>query len=337
MSKILVTGSAGFIGYHLVKSLIKRNHDVIGIDNLNEYYDKKLKTKRLDNLNLLKEDHSYSGSYDFYQLDLIDKNRLEELFSKNKFEIIINLAAQAGVRYSIDNPYSYMESNLVGFMNILECCRSSEIKHLIFASSSSVYGMNMQQPFSVDHNTNFPISLYASTKKSNEVLAFSYSHLYDIPMTGLRFFTVYGPFGRPDMAYFKFTKAINEGKSIDIYNYGKMKRDFTYIDDVVHGILGAINKIPEEQNNNISSSKARFKIYNLGNNKPITLKEFINCIEEALQKKAILNELPMQLGDVPITYADISDAKKELGFNPKTDIKEGISNFVKWYKDFYLD
>ena len=337
MSKILVTGSAGFIGYHLVKSLIKRNHDVIGIDNLNEYYDKKLKTKRLDNLNLLKEDHSYSGSYDFYQLDLIDKNRLEELFSKNKFEIIINLAAQAGVRYSIDNPYSYMESNLVGFMNILECCRSSEIKHLIFASSSSVYGMNMQQPFSVDHNTNFPISLYASTKKSNEVLAFSYSHLYDIPMTGLRFFTVYGPFGRPDMAYFKFTKAINEGKSIDIYNYGKMKRDFTYIDDIVHGILGAINKIPEEQNNNISSSKARFKIYNLGNNKPITLKEFINCIEEALQKKAILNELPMQLGDVPITYADISDAKKELGFNPKTDIKEGISNFVKWYKDFYLD
>tara|TARA_B100000287_G_scaffold55226_1_gene48474 strand:- start:9548 stop:10561 length:1014 start_codon:yes stop_codon:yes gene_type:complete len=337
MSKILVTGSAGFIGYHLVKSLIKRNHDVIGIDNLNEYYDKKLKTKRLDNLNLLKEDHSYSGSYDFYQLDLIDKNRLEELFSKNKFEIIINLAAQAGVRYSIDNPYSYMESNLVGFMNILECCRSSEIKHLIFASSSSVYGINIQQPFSVDHNTNFPISLYASTKKSNEVLAFSYSHLYDIPMTGLRFFTVYGPFGRPDMAYFKFTKAISEGKSIDIYNYGKMKRDFTYIDDVVHGILGVINKIPEEQNNNISSSKARFKIYNLGNNKPITLKEFINCIEEALQKKAILNELPMQLGDVPTTYADISDAKKELGFNPKTDIKEGISNFVKWYKDFYLD
>jgi len=332
--KILVTGSAGFIGSHIVKALLKDNHYVVGIDNLNDYYDISLKNLRLNRLEDYSVDSGFNNNYFFVKMDLCEKEKINSLFKKNNFDVVINLAAQAGVRYSIDHPDKYISSNLVGFMNILEASRNNKINHLIFASSSSVYGMNIKQPFSTDDNTDFPISLYAATKKSNELLAHSYSHLYGIRTTGVRFFTVYGPYGRPDMAYFKFTEAIDSGKPIDVYNSGKMKRDFTYIDDIVEGLTMMVNKPPTIKEKKISGSDAKFRIFNIGNNKPIELSRFIKAIESSLGKKADINMLPMQPGDVPITFADIDDLEKEYGFLPKTSIEEGIKHFVEWYKNY---
>lgn len=332
--RVLVTGAAGFIGFHLTKALVSSGYDVIGIDNLNDYYDVYLKRKRLDDLETYIKESSPKGSFLFQLHDISCRNSTEEFFKKNNFDCLINLAAQAGVRYSIENPHSYIDSNIVGFTNILEGARNSNLNHVIFASSSSVYGMNTKQPFSTFDNTDYPISLYAASKKSNELLAHSYSHLYKIPITGLRFFTVYGPYGRPDMAYFKFTKAILDGSPIDIYNHGKMKRDFTYIDDIVEGILRLINKIPLPLSDRVTNSQAPFKIYNIGNNNPVTLRRFISAIENACKKKANENLLPMQAGDVPITYADIGDLKNDIDFQPATSIEDGISSFVNWYKSF---
>lgn len=331
MKKVLVTGSAGFIGFHLVKALLKMGFEIIGIDNLNNYYDPKLKFDRLENLNSFILDRQFDNSYQFIKLDILDEFALKKLFEKHDFDIVINLAAQAGVRYSLEKPKVYIESNLVGYANILECCRHFKIEHFIFASSSSVYGMNSKQPFSTSDNTDFPISLYAATKKSNELLAHTYSHLFQIPCTGLRFFTVYGPYGRPDMAYYSFTKAIHEGRPIDIFNNGDMKRDFTYIDDVVDGILKVIQKAPNPINRQSTHANAPFRIFNIGNNKPVHLSRFVSAIETALSMKAIKNLLPIQSGDVPLTYADIDDLVDEYGFQPKTSIEQGISKFVAWY------
>ncbi len=332
MQTILVTGSAGFIGFHLVKDLLAKGYNVIGIDNINDYYDVKLKYKRLENIDSFVVSNNLEEKYKFIKVDISDYDALRYLFSDNDINIVINLAAQAGVRYSLENPNAYVNSNLVGFCNLLECCRNKNIEHLIFASSSSVYGMNCKQPFNVLDNTDYPISLYAATKKSNELLAHSYSHLYDIPCTGLRFFTVYGPFGRPDMAYYKFTDAILKGKTIDVYNNGIMKRDFTYIDDIVKGILSLVKKPPQQQDSKITSSKARFKVYNIGNNNPVTLDRFIRAIENAVGKEAVKNLMPMQAGDVPVTYADIDDLSEDIGFRPSTSIEDGINEFVMWYK-----
>lgn len=332
MGKVLVTGSAGFIGFHLVKALLNAGYEVIGIDNINDYYDRSLKTDRLNNIDAFIKDGGLDKNHMFMKIDIADHDALEDLFRDNSFDIVINLAAQAGVRYSLENPRAYVSSNLVGFTNLLECCRHASIKHLIFASSSSVYGMNAKQPFSVTDITDNPISLYAATKKSNELLAHSYSHLFGLPCSGLRFFTVYGPFGRPDMAYYKFTKAISEGKAIDVYNHGDMKRDFTYVDDVVEGIIRLLGKPPAPQESNVTHAKAPFKVYNIGNNNPVTLRRFIGAIERAVGRKAIENSLPMQAGDVPVTYADIDDLAKATGFQPSTSIEDGIDEFVRWYK-----
>ena len=334
MFKILVTGSIGFIGFHLCKKLLDEGHEVYGIDNINDYYDIDLKLARKKSLANYAAQLDENKKYNFKKIDISKKKDLFALFKKCNFDIVINLAAQAGVRYSIDNPQSYVESNLIGFVNIVECCREFKIKHLVFASSSSVYGMNKDQPFKIQDKTDFPISLYAATKKSNELLAFSYSHLYKIPTTGLRFFTVYGPFGRPDMAYFKFTKSIIEDKPIDVYNNGNMKRDFTYIDDIVDGMLSVLDKPPKSNQFDLTLSDAPFRVLNIGNNKPISLEEFIECIEKALSKTAIKNELPMQPGDVPVTYANIDEINKEFGFNPKTNISDGIQKFVDWYVEY---
>ena len=331
MKKILVTGSAGFIGFHLTKSLLGRGFSVVGIDNLNDYYDPQLKQDRLNSLDEFIHQRDLTGRYEFLKIDISDDKALEKLFKDFDFNIVINLAAQAGVRYSLENPKAYVNSNLVGFSNILECCRNSKIEHLMFASSSSVYGMNIKQPFSVFDNTDFPISLYAATKKSNEVLAHSYSHLFDLPCTGLRFFTVYGPYGRPDMAYYGFTKAINEGIPIDVFNNGEMQRDFTYIDDIVLGIVALMNKPPERTSSETTNAVAPFKVFNIGNNKPVALRRFISAIENSLDKKAIERVLPMQPGDVPITYADIKELVDVSGFSPSTSIEEGIEEFVRWY------
>ena len=320
--KILVTGVAGFIGFHLASRLLKEGNNVVGIDSLNDYYDPKLKKLRLEKL---KEDSSLDN-FVFEKIDIAERETIDNFFKNNKFDAIVHLAAQAGVRYSLENPNAYIDSNIVGFTNILEGCRSTNIGHFIFASSSSVYGMNIKQPFSTDDKTDFPVSLYAATKKSNELIAHTYSHLYNIPTTGLRFFTVYGPYGRPDMAYFKFTKAILEQETIDVYNNGDMKRDFTYIDDIV--------KIPSKQENVLSNSSPKYQIYNLGNNNPVTLKEFIESIEKACEKKALQNLLPIQAGDVPITYADIDKSIQDLEFQPTTNIEEGIKKFVDWYKKY---
>ena len=329
--KFLITGSSGFIGYHLTKALLDEEHEVVGVDNHNDYYDENLKKARYANL----LDHKASANFKFHKNDISKKDFVETLFNANDFDYVINLAAQAGVRYSIDNPYKYLDSNLVGFINILEGCRHSGLKHFIFASSSSVYGMNLKQPFSTDDRTDSPISLYAATKKSNELLAYSYSHLYGIPTTGLRFFTVYGPYGRPDMAYFKFTKSILEGKPIDVYNNGEMKRDFTYIDDIIRGIILSIENPPDHKRDKYSGAKLKYRILNIGNNNPISLDRFISAIEIACNQKATRNLLPMQPGDVPITFADIDDIKKDLGFDPSTKIEDGIINFVNWYKSYY--
>lgn len=331
---ILVTGAAGFIGFHLALALLKKRRVVIGIDNLNPYYDVNLKKARLKKL---MEFHNFS----FFKSDLSDRIEIEKIFENHQLNIVVNLAAQAGVRYSLENPHAYANSNLTGFVNILECCRHTNIKHLVFASSSSVYGANKKMPFSVHHNVDHPVSLYAATKKANELMAHTYSHLFSIPCTGLRFFTVYGPWGRPDMALFLFTKAILTGTPVKIFNHGKMKRDFTYIDDIVEGVLKVMKKPPEPnpkwnaKDPDPGSSYAPYRIYNIGNNTPVNLMEFIQTIEKALGIKAKKEFVDMQPGDVKATYADIEDLAKDVGFTPHTLLETGIEKFVKWYKDYY--
>ena len=333
--KILVTGSAGFIGFFLIKALLKGGNEVIGIDNLNDYYSVQLKKDRLEELERFANSIQSHAHYQFIKLDFADRVAVAQLFEKEQFDKVVHLGAQAGVRYSIDNPYVYADSNLMGFVNILEGCRHSAVEHLVYASSSSVYGMNNKQPFAVSDRVDYPISLYAATKKSNELMAHAYSHLYNVPMTGLRFFTVYGPWGRPDMAYFKFTESILAGKPIDVYNQGKMQRDFTYIDDIVEGVTRVLDNIPSPQHTSDTSAVAPYKVYNIGNNQPVELGDFIQAIEEALGKKAVKNLLPMQPGDVQITYADVDDLIADTGFKPSTDIREGLNKFVSWYISYY--
>jgi UDP-glucuronate 4-epimerase len=325
--KILVTGASGFIGFHLTKRLLNDGYQVYGIDNLNDYYDVDLKRARL--LQLQTHDR-----FEFQQMDLSDRAAILTLFETQQFDAVVNLAAQAGVRYSLENPWAYIDSNVTGFVNILEGCRKQPIKHLVFASSSSVYGANTKVPFATSDNVDYPVSLYAATKKSNELMAHTYSHLYGIPTTGLRFFTVYGEWGRPDMAYFKFVKAITEGKTIDVYNFGEMSRDFTYIDDIVEGVVRVIHQPPSQLANELNS-KASYKIYNIGNNNPVKLADFIKAIETALGRTAKKHFLPMQPGDVPSTYADVDDLTQDVGFKPTTDIQTGIQKFVDWYLNYY--
>lgn len=331
---VLVTGAAGFIGYHLVTQLCKRGDHVIGIDNLNEYYDVNLKKARLNQLKSL-------NTFEFLKLDIANQKAIIDLFKNYHFDVVVHLAAQAGVRYSLENPSSYINSNLVGFGNILEGCRSEKIKHLVFASSSSVYGANTSLPFSENDHVDHPISLYAATKKANELMAHAYAHLYKIPCTGLRFFTVYGPWGRPDMALFKFTKNILEGKPIEVYNNGNMLRDFTYIDDIIDGLIRSIdnpakpNLAWSPENPTSATSLAPYRLYNLGNGNPKELIVFIKSIEEQLGKKAIKKLLPIQAGDVSATHANIELANKELGYKPKVSLENGIKAFVSWYVEFY--
>ncbi len=349
--KILITGTAGFIGYHLVSKLIKTNNEIIGLDIINDYYDLRVKYGRLENCgihlqnikhNVLVPSTRYSN-YKFIKLDLSDQKHIYNLFESENFDVIVNLAAQAGVRYSITNPDAYLQSNIIGFYNILEACRQNKIKHLVYASSSSVYGWNEKLPFSTSDNVAHPISLYAASKKSNELLAHSYSALYNVPTTGLRFFTVYGPWGRPDMALFLFAKNIINGEPIDVYNHGNMMRDFTYIDDIIEGVSRVINK-PAKSNPNWSgetldpgSSRAPYKIYNIGNDDPVKLLDFIEAIEKKLGKKAIKNLMPLQPGDVPASHADVTDLIEDLGYKPNTSIQEGINRFIDWYLEFYGD
>lgn len=336
MLKVLVTGSAGFIGFHLVKELLRQDYEVVGIDNLNDYYDQKLKFDRLRNIKDFSGSLGVPERYSFSQLDISDKAGLTALFHEHTFHAVINLAAQAGVRYSLENPESYVNSNLVGFSNILEMCRQNSTGHFIFASSSSVYGLNSKMPFSTQDNTDYPISLYAATKKSNEVMAHSYSHLFDIPSTGLRFFTVYGPYGRPDMAYYKFAKSIDSGETIDLYNGGNMLRDFTFIDDIIDGMMLIVQSPPKAQARLSTDSEAPFRIFNIGNNKPVKLKVLIDAVEKGLGKKAKRNHLGMQPGDVLATYADIDDLVSEFGFSPSTSIEEGMEKFIDWYKSYNI-
>jgi len=347
--KILVTGTAGFIGFHLAKRLLDRGDEVIGLDSINDYYDVRLKYGRLAETGIDKGNISFGKviqstlhpGYKFIQLKLEDRENMFQLFKENRFDSVCNLAAQAGVRYSLTNPHAYIDANIVGFMNILEACRHHGVQHLAYASSSSVYGLNEEMPFSTHHNVDHPVSLYAASKKSNELMAHTYSHLYNIPTTGLRFFTVYGPWGRPDMALFIFTKAIIEGRAIDVFNYGEMKRDFTYIDDIIEGVVRVIDNPPKGNQSwagrqpDPSSSKAPYKIYNIGNNNPVKLMDFIGAIEEALGKKAAKNLLPLQQGDVPATWADVADLIEDMGYKPDTPVKEGIQRFIAWYKKFY--
>ncbi|MDS7876049.1 NAD-dependent epimerase [Klebsiella pasteurii] len=331
--KYLVTGAAGFIGSHVSQRLIKDGHQVTGIDNLNDYYDVNLKQARLDFLQ--------SPLFSFHKIDLADRARMEQLFVSEKFDRVIHLAAQAGVRYSLENPHAYADSNLLGFLNILEGCRHNNVEHLLYASSSSVYGLNRKMPFSTDDSVDHPVSLYAATKKANELMAHTYSHLYGIPTTGLRFFTVYGPWGRPDMALFKFTKAMLEGKSIDVYNHGKMKRDFTYIDDIVEAIIRLQNVLPKEdhqwsvENGSPATSSAPYRVYNIGNSSPVELMDYITALEEALGMEAVKNMMPMQPGDVMETSADTAALYNTIDFKPETSVKKGVENFVDWYKKYY--
>ncbi|MET3698269.1 UDP-glucuronate 4-epimerase [Bacillus oleivorans] len=325
---ILITGSAGFIGYHLAQRLLLEGYIIIGIDDFNNYYDVRLKEARLDRL---KGHHNFS----FERVSIEDRAAISRVFSQHSIDIVVHLAAQAGVRYSLENPHAYIDSNVVGFMNILECCRKQEIEHLLFASSSSVYGANKKTPFSTEDRVDHPVSLYAATKRANELMAHTYSHLYRLPTTGLRFFTVYGPWGRPDMSYFKFTKAIFGEEPIQIFNYGKMKRDFTYIDDIVEGIVRLLYKKPDPIQSSDLLSQAPYKIYNLGNNQPVELLTFISVIEEKIGKKAIKEFLPMQAGDVPVTFADVDDLMIDVGFKPKTSIEKGLGKFIDWYRNFY--
>lgn len=334
MGTFLVTGVAGFIGFHLSKSLLERGEKVIGVDNISDYYDITLKQARLSQL-------YQKDNFHFYKLDLTDKQGIAEVFAEFRPEKVAHLAAQAGVRYSLTNPQVYIDSNVVGFINILEGCRHSNVKHLVFASSSSVYGANKKMPFSVHDNVDHPLSLYAATKKANELMAHTYSHLYRIPITGLRFFTVYGPWGRPDMALFLFTKAILEGKTIDVFNYGKMRRDFTYVDDIVEGVVRVLERIPEPNsewsgyNPDPGTSSAPYKIYNIGNNNPVELGHYIQVLEDCLGRKAQKNLLPLQPGDVPETYADVEDLENAVGFKPSIPIEVGIPRFVEWYRSYY--
>jgi UDP-glucuronate 4-epimerase len=334
MHKILVTGAAGFIGFHLAKRLIGNGEMVTGLDNVNDYYDVNLKLARLSRL-------EGNDNFRFVKGDISDRQLMEKLFAEEKFDCVVNLAAQAGVRYSLKNPYAYIDSNIMGFMNILEGCRHTMVRHLVYASSSSVYGANTLMPFSVHHNVDHPVSLYAATKKANELMAHTYSSLYGLPVTGLRFFTVYGPWGRPDMALFLFTKAILAGESIDVYNYGNMQRDFTYIDDIVEGVVRVITTIPASDSKwsgnapDPGTSYAPYRLYNIGNNNPVGLLSFIETLERCLGKTAKKNLLPIQAGDVPATYADVDDLARDVGFKPATPIEEGISNFVIWYRDYY--
>ena len=327
--KILVTGAAGFIGSHLTKRLCADGHDVIGIDNLNDYYDVSLKEARLSELENLE-------TFLFIKMDISDRAAMEGLFGKHKFERVVNVAAQAGVRYSLENPHAYIQSNIVGFMNVLECCRYAKVPHLIYASSSSIYGSNTKLPFSVSDNVDHPISLYAATKKADELMAHTYSHLYGLPTTGLRFFTVYGPWGRPDMALFKFTKAILSGEPIDVYNEGHMKRDFTYIDDIVEGVVRVMDFIPGSNESRVTDHESRFyHLYNIGNNSPVELMDFVRAVEKELGCDAKINYLPMQPGDVPETYADVDDLIRDVDFKPSTTVQEGIHKFVEWYRNYY--
>ncbi len=346
--KVLVTGTAGFIGFKLAQVLARRGTQVVGLDNINDYYDVRVKYGRL-------EESGFTGPYEygrllwsgtypnlgFIRLNLEDREGLQKLFQEQGFDMVCHLAAQAGVRYSLTNPYAYVDSNLVGYINLLECCRHNQVQHLVLASSSSVYGLNESQPFSTHHNVDHPISLYAATKKSNELMSHTYAHLYGLPCTGLRFFTVYGPWGRPDMALFMFTQAILEDRPIDVFNYGRMQRDFTYIDDIVEGVIRVLDNPPpgnpdwDPYNPDPSTSPAPYKLYNIGNNNPVQLMDFIRALEKELGKEARKNYLPLQPGDVPSTYADVQDLVQDLGYKPQTSIEQGISEFVRWYKDFY--
>lgn len=334
MKKILITGAAGFIGSSLGKRLLDRGDNVTGIDNINDYYDVNLKLARLQQLQEREE-------FRFVKRDLQDRSGMERLFAEGGFDAVVNLAAQAGVRYSLKNPYSYIDSNIVGFLNVLEGCRHNNVGHLVFASSSSVYGANTKMPFSVHDNVDHPVSLYAATKKANELMSHTYASLYKIPCTGLRFFTVYGPWGRPDMALFLFTKAILESRPIDVFNYGKMRRDFTYIDDIVEGVIRVVDRIPQPDplwhgdNPDSAVSYAPYRLYNIGNHNPVELMKFIEFLESCLGKKAEKNLMPIQAGDVPATYADVDDLIRDVGFKPATPIEVGIARFVEWYKDYY--
>ncbi|ASS76732.1 capsular biosynthesis protein CpsI [Tumebacillus algifaecis] len=332
--KVLITGAAGFIGSHLAKRLLSEGAEVVGLDNLNDYYEVQLKRDRLAQF----QDHQ---NFTLVEASLEDKETVERMFHEHRFDTVINLAAQAGVRYSLENPRAYIDSNVVGFLNILEGCRHHGVKHLIYASSSSVYGANTKMPFSVHQNVDHPLSLYAATKKSNELMAHTYSNLFGLPTTGLRFFTVYGPWGRPDMALFLFTKAILAGEPIKVFNHGEMKRDFTFVDDIVEGIARLTKKVPEPNPEwtgdapDPGTSYAPYKIYNIGNNSPVQLSYFIETLEKALGKQAIKEMLPMQDGDVPATYADVDDLMRDVDFKPATSIEDGIHRFVAWYKDYY--
>jgi len=332
--KILVTGAAGFIGSALSIKLLERGDEVIGVDNLNDYYDPKLKEDRLSR-------HINHHNFTHHKIDIEDAKEINKVFQENNFDGVVNLAAQAGVRYSIDNPQAYINTNIVGFGNILEGCRHSKVNHLVYASSSSVYGSNTHMPFSIHDNVDHPLSLYAASKKANELMAHTYSHLYDLPTTGLRFFTVYGPWGRPDMALYKFTKSILTGEKISVFNYGKHRRDFTYIDDIVEGVVKVLDS-PAKQNLNwdgnrpdSGTSQAPWRIYNIGNSTPVELMSYIEAIELALGMKAKKELLPLQPGDVPDTFADVADLEEEFSYKPSTSVSEGVNNFVKWYKDYH--
>ncbi|MBH1971473.1 NAD-dependent epimerase [Moraxellaceae bacterium AER2_44_116] len=334
MAKILVTGVAGFIGFYVSRLLLARGDEVVGLDNINDYYDVNLKYARLAQLEGM-------PNYRFIKLDLADAVGMADLFATEKFDNVINLAAQAGVRYSLVNPQAYISSNVIGFTNILEGCRHNQVKHLVYASSSSVYGLNSTMPFSTKHNVDHPVSLYAASKKANELMAHTYSHLFSLPTTGLRFFTVYGPWGRPDMAPFLFTKAILESKPINVFNYGKMERDFTYIDDIAEGVVKVMDRIAasdsiwDSTNPDPSGSSAPYKIYNIGNNNPVRLMDFIQAIENATGMEAIKNYLPMQPGDVPATYANIDDLMHDTNFKPRKSVQDGMKEFVDWYRAYY--
>ncbi|MBL1352121.1 MAG: NAD-dependent epimerase [Zetaproteobacteria bacterium] len=334
MSKILVTGAAGFIGSHLSIRLLERGDEVVGLDNLNDYYEVSLKEARLARFS----DHE---NFRLVKMDLSDREGMEALFTEEKFDKVVNLAAQAGVRYSIENPHAYIESNIVGFTNVIEGCRHNKVKHLVYASSSSVYGANETMPFSVHDNVDHPLSLYAASKKANELMAHTYSHLYELPTTGLRFFTVYGPWGRPDMALFLFTKAILEGKPINVFNHGKMRRDFTYIDDIVEGVIRVLDKTAESNSEwngkkpDPASSKAPWRIYNIGNSNPVELMDYIKAIEKSLGMEAEKNFMPLQDGDVPATSADVQALMDDVGFKPDTHVEDGVRRFVEWYRAYY--
>ncbi|MCR4942726.1 MAG: NAD-dependent epimerase [Campylobacter sp.] len=347
--KILITGTAGFIGFHLANALAARGDEIIGYDNINDYYDVNLKLARLKNagfdISQIEEKKLISSksksNLSFIKADLCDKDSMDKLFKNEKFDCVVNLAAQAGVRYSLQNPHAYIDSNITGFLNILENCRHNEVKNLVYASSSSVYGLNENMPFSTHEGVNHPISLYAASKKSNEMMAHTYSHLFAVPTTGLRFFTVYGPWGRPDMALFLFVDAALKGKSIDVFNHGKMRRDFTYVDDIVKGIIKCVlnpakaNLTWDAHKPDPASSSAPFKIYNIGNNSPVELMEYIHAIELKIGREIKKNYLPLQAGDVPATFADVSDLVRDFDYKPNTSVNDGVARFIEWYCDFY--